>query len=74
MEFGLYGARCSHIALLPHLTVDGTVNKPDYLCRLRSCGRPGLLWSIRPVHYLSDEVLAWLSVWSGVHVVCLWSS
>ena len=27
MEFGLYGARCSHIALLPHVTVDGTVNK-----------------------------------------------
>ena len=23
---------------------------------------------------LSDEVLAWLSVWSEVHVVCIWSS
>jgi len=29
--------------------------------------------SIRPVK-LSDEVLMWLSVWSEVHIVCIWSS
>ena len=23
---------------------------------------------------LSDEVLVWLSVWSEVHIVCIWSS
>ena len=23
---------------------------------------------------LSDEVLVWLSVWSRVHIVCIWSS
>jgi len=23
---------------------------------------------------LSDEVLSWLSVWSEMHVICIWSS
>jgi len=23
---------------------------------------------------LSDEVLAWLSIWSGVQTICIWSS
>ena len=30
--------------------------------------------SIRPVKYLSYEVLAWLSVWSKVQMTCIWSS
>jgi len=42
---------------------------------------PSVLWhcwlgvrkSIRPVK-LSDEVLVWLSVWSEVQIVCIWSS
>ena len=42
---------------------------------------PSVLWhlwlgvrkSIRPVK-LTDEVLMWLSVWSEVHIVCIWSS
>jgi len=29
---------------------------------------------IRPVINLSDEVLAWLSVWSKVQVTCIWFS
>jgi len=29
--------------------------------------------SIRPVK-ISDEVLAWLSVWSEVQMICIWSS
>ena len=30
--------------------------------------------SIRPVKKFSDEVMAWLSVWSGVQIICAWSS
>jgi len=30
--------------------------------------------SIRPVKKLSGEVLAWLSVWSKVQMICIWSS
>jgi len=30
--------------------------------------------SIQPVKKLSDEVLAWLSVWSVVQMICIWSS
>ena len=30
--------------------------------------------SIRPVNNLIDEVLVWLSVWSEVQIVCMWSS
>jgi len=33
----------------------------------------GIRKSIRPVK-LSDEVLVWLSVWSEVQIVCIWSS
>jgi len=29
--------------------------------------------SIRPVKELSVEVLAWLSAWSEVHIICIWS-
>jgi len=29
--------------------------------------------SIRPVK-MSDEVLSWLSLWSEVQMVCIWSS
>jgi len=43
---------------------------------------PAVLWhcwlgvrrSIRPVKRLTDEVLAWLSVWSEVQMICIWSS
>jgi len=43
---------------------------------------PSVLWrcwlgdrkGIRPVKKLSGEVLAWLSVWSEVQVICMWSS
>jgi len=43
---------------------------------------PSVLWhcwfgvrkSIWPVRNLSDEVLAWLSVWNEVRVICMWSS
>ena len=34
----------------------------------------GLRKSILPVRKLSDEVLAWLSVWREVQVICMWSS
>ena len=30
--------------------------------------------SMRPVKKLTDEVLVWLSVWSEVQIVCIWSS
>jgi len=30
--------------------------------------------SMRPVKKLSDELLAWLSVWSEVQMICIWSS
>ena len=30
--------------------------------------------NIRPVKKLSDEVLAWLSVWSELRMICTWSS
>jgi len=33
----------------------------------------GIRKSIRPVK-LSDEVLVWLSVWSEVQMICIWSS
>jgi len=36
--------------------------------------RLGVRKSIRPVRKLSDEVLAWLSVWSEVQMICIWSS
>ena len=29
---------------------------------------------IRPVKIWSDEVLAWLSVWSEVQMICIWFS
>jgi len=43
---------------------------------------PSMLWhysmgirkSIQPVKRLSDEVLAWLYVWSELHMICMWSS
>ena len=43
---------------------------------------PSVLWccwlgdrkSVQPVKNLSDEVLAWLSVWSEVQMTCVWSS
>ena len=43
---------------------------------------PSVLWcswlggrkSIQPVENLRDEVLAWLCVWSEVHMTCIWSS
>jgi len=43
---------------------------------------PSVLWrcclgvrkSIRPVKKLSDGVLAWLSVWNVIHMICIWSS
>ena len=43
---------------------------------------PSVLWhcwlgvrkSIRPVKILSDEVLAWLFLWSMVQMICIWSS
>jgi len=38
------------------------------LCRM------GIRKSIRPVMKLSDEVLLWLSVWSKVQIVYIWSS
>ena len=32
-------------------------------------------WPILPIALkLSDEVLVWLSVWSKVQIVCIWSS
>ena len=31
-------------------------------------------WSVQPVNNLSDDVLAWLSVWHEVQVICIWSS
>jgi len=34
----------------------------------------GVMKSIRPVNKLSDEVLAWLSVWTEVQMICIWSS
>jgi len=34
----------------------------------------GVRKSIRPVKKLSDEVLASLSVWSEVHLICTWSN
>jgi len=33
----------------------------------------GVRKSIRPVKKLSGEVLAWLSVWMEVHMICIWS-
>jgi len=33
----------------------------------------GVRKSIRPVK-MSDAVLVWLSVWSEVQIVCMWSS
>jgi len=44
--------------------------------------KPSLLWhcwlglrkSIWAVKKMSDKVLAWLSVWSEVQVICIWSS
>ena len=43
---------------------------------------PSLLWhcwlgvrkSIWPIKKLNDEVLVWLSLWSEVQIVCIWSS
>jgi len=43
---------------------------------------PSVLWrclfgirkGIRPVKYLCDEELLWLSIWSEVHMICIWSS
>ena len=35
-----------------------------------------LVWvrkGIRPVKKLSDKVLAWLSIWSKVQMICIWS-
>jgi len=45
-------------------------------------GTPSMLWRcwlgvrkrMRPVKNLSDEVLAWLSVWSELQTICMWSS
>jgi len=34
----------------------------------------GVKKSIRPVKEFSDEVLAWLSVWSEAYMICIWSS
>ena len=34
----------------------------------------GVRKSVWPVKILSDEVLVWLSVWSEVQIVCVWSS
>ena len=34
----------------------------------------GIRKSIRPVTKLSDEALMWLSVWSAVQMICIWSS
>ena len=34
----------------------------------------GIRKSIRRGKKLSDEVLAWLSVWSEVQIICMWSS
>jgi len=40
---------------------------------LRHC-RLGIRKRIWPVKKLSSEVLAWLSVWSEVQMICMWSS
>jgi len=51
----------------------------------RSCTpmiMPSVLWhcwlsimnSIWPIKKLSDELLAWLSVWNEVQMICIWSS
>ena len=34
----------------------------------------GVRKSIRPVKTLSDQLLAWLSVWGEVQMICIWSS
>ena len=46
------------------------------------CVLPSVLWhcwlvvrkSIWPVKKFSDDVLVWLSLWSEVQIVCIWSS
>ena len=53
-----------------------------FICCIILCFVPSLLWrcwlgswkSIGPVKTLSDEVLAWLSVWSEVQMTYLWFS
>ena len=34
----------------------------------------GISKSIRPVKKLSDDMLAWLSVWNKVQMIFMWSS
>jgi len=43
---------------------------PSVLWHCWLAGRKG----IRPVKILSFEVLAWLSVWNEVQMICIWSS
>ena len=65
-----------------------TLNDQLYGCQLYKCcyhrrkALPSVLWrcwfsrrkGIRPVKIWSDEVLAWLSVWSEVQMICIWFS
>ena len=55
---------------------------PTAINALKGTQMPSVLWccwlgsrnSIRRLKNLSDEVLAWLSVWSKVQMTCIWSS
>ena len=59
-------------------------NRSVYITQLNCVNNclPSVLWhcwlgsrkGIRPVKKLSGEVLAWLSVWSMVQMICIWSS
>jgi len=49
------------------------MNMPHRMCHSLRCPLGGRK-SIWPVKNLSDEMLAWLSVWGEVQMTCIWSS
>jgi len=50
------------------------ITMPAPLHFYSNTGRMLFLMSIHPVWKFSDEVLVWLSVWSEVQMICIWSS
>ena len=70
-----------HTASTPPTLCLPIVHNRSYWFRFRIFNLRSVLWhcrlgvrkNIRPVK-MSDEVLAWLSVWSEVQIVCIWSS
>ena len=56
--------------LTPSVTIGSIVTVPSLLWRCWLDRRKG----IRPVKKRSDEVLAWLSVWREVQMICIWFS